>query len=232
MVISIRTLAVSIISLVCSVYSITAQVITHPNYAIKSHETLEILRIETTEKASVFFMSIENRIEGGTFCADKNIYILYPDGTRSPMVSSDGIPVCPATYKFKFPGERLDFRLTFPPLKAGTEWIDLIEDCKENCFFFYGVTLDSDLNEKINEAFILVNGTERNKALTALSGLHEDIGGKKHGIEGLFYITIINLAEEKGDKVLASEWYYRLRSSDITRASQFIKYLNDRGIKY
>jgi hypothetical protein len=103
-----------------------------PNYALKSHETLEIKKIDLSAQKTLIFLSVENKITGGYFCADKNIFIIYPDGTRSLLTSSKGIPVCPETYKFKTIGEKLNFELTFPPLNQDTQWIDLTEDCTEN----------------------------------------------------------------------------------------------------
>jgi len=96
---------------------INAQTIVSPNYSLKSHETLRIIKVELRPEAVFFHLSIENRIEGGTFCADRNIYLVYPDGKKSRLVSSSGIPVCPDTYKFRFVGEKLDFVLAFPALR-------------------------------------------------------------------------------------------------------------------
>ena len=115
--------------------------------------------------SAIVYLSVENRMEGGTFCADKNIYIIYPDGTRSRLTSSKGIPVCPSVHKFKTIGEKLNFELTFPPLKPGTKWIDLIEDCTDNCFSFYGVCLNTGLNVKIDAASVLAENGESSKAL-------------------------------------------------------------------
>ena len=156
----------------------------------------------------MIYLSIENRMTGGYFCADKNIFIIYPDGTRSKLTSSKGIPVCPDTYKFKTIGEKLDFELTFPPLK-GTKWIDLIEDCSENCFSFYGVCLDNDLNKKIDDASVLAENKEPAKALMSFINIADTIDSKKSGIEGLIYINIIKLAKETGNIAKATEWYSR-----------------------
>ncbi len=123
---------------------IYSQTIVKPNYALKSHETLEILKVDAGPTKTVINFSIENRIEKGEFCADKNIFIIYPDGTKLKLTGSTGIPVCPATYKFKYIGEVLGFTLSFPPLKPGTGWIDIVEDCESNCFSFYGVSLNPD----------------------------------------------------------------------------------------
>ncbi|MFZ0280164.1 MAG: hypothetical protein WAL29_00835 [Bacteroidales bacterium] len=209
-----------------------SQSILNPNYALKSHETLEINKIETDARSTVFYMTIENRITGGSFCADKNLFIVYPDGKRSKLVAAGGIPNCPAEYKFNEPGERLDFTLTFPPLKPGSEWIDLIEDCAANCFSFYGVNLDSTLNKRIDYAFSLAEKDDPAKALISFMNIAGEIDGNNSGIEGLLYINIIKLARESGDVARAEEWYKKFKLSEAPRLSQYIRYLNDQGIKY
>ncbi len=208
------------------------QTLINPNYSLKSHETLEIVKIEAGSKATIFYMSLENRRAGGNFCADKNIYIFYPDGKRSKLSSSSGIPVCPDTYEFKTQGEKLFFDLVFPPLKRGTGWIDLVEDCSDNCFSFYGITLNSELNRRIDDAFAFAENGENTKALTSFISIAGGIDKNNNGIEGLVYINIIKLARETGDEVKAEEWYNRFKMSDAPRLSQYLKYLNDQNIKY
>jgi hypothetical protein len=203
-----------------------------PNFGLKSHETLVIKKIEATIKATTFSMTIENRIQGGKFCADKNIYMVYPDGTHSKLTSSSGIPVCPDTYKFKTIGEKLDFTLTFPPLKQGTAWVDLIEECSDNCFYFYGITLDNSLNVKIDAAFSLAENDETTKSLISFIDIVEENDSKNLGVEGLLYINIIRLAKGTGNSTQASDWYKKLKASEAPRLSDYIKYLNDQGIKY
>lgn len=220
------------LTVICTGYS-HSQSVEKPNCALKSHETLEILKVDVTSISTLIWLSVENRRnEGGNFCADKNIFIIYPDGTRSKLISSSGIPVCPDTYRFKTIGEKLDFVLKFPPLKLGTDWIDLIEDCSENCFSFYGVTLDNDLNNKIDDAFTLVENKEPAKALVNFIKIADSIDNKNLGIEGLIYINIIRLAKETGNTVKAAEWYNRLKSSGIPRSELCIKNLNSLGIVY
>jgi hypothetical protein len=209
-----------------------SQTVENPNFSLKSHETLEISKIVTDSKSTKFYMSIENRIESGTFCADRNIYIIYPDGRRSRMISSSGIPNCPDTYHFKLIGERLDFVLTFPPLRPGTEWIDLIEDCNDNCFSFYGITLDEDLNKKINDAYAKTANLKPEDAMDYFINILEKTDDQNLGCEGLLYLNIITLATKAGDGVKAAEWYNRFRLSGAPRLPYYIRYLNDQGIKY
>lgn len=203
-----------------------------PNSALKSHETLDIIKVVTSEEKTEVFLKVENRITGGNFCADKNIYIAYSDGTRSLLVSSSGIPVCPDTYKFRSPGEKLDFVLTFSPLKKGTESINLIEDCPDNCFSFYGIILDNNLNKKIEESFFLAENEEPAKALVSFTKISEETGNKNPGASGLLYMNIVKLYVVTGNKVKASEWYRKLESSDLPETPLYLKNLNSQGIKF
>jgi hypothetical protein len=207
-----------------------SQTFIKPNYALKSHETLEISKIEITSQNTIVRLSLENRRADGYFCADKNIYIIYPDGSRSRLTSSKGIPVCPETYKFKAIGEKLEFELSFPSLRHDTQWIDLVEDCKDNCFSFYGICLNSDLNKKIDDASVMAENKEPQKALMSFINIAGTIDSKNAGIEGLIYMNIINLAKETGNIPKASEWYQKLKLSGIPRSDLYIKHLNSQGI--
>lgn len=216
----------------CFPFVILSQTFLKPNYALKSHETLEIRKVELSPVYTKIFFTIENRIEQGIFCADKNIFLINPDGSRLKLTKASGIPACPDAYKFRSIGEKLDFDLTFPPLKQGTEWIDIVEECSSNCFWFYGVTLNNDLNRRLDEAFSSAEtGTPRDN-IPLFRNILESFDSKEHAIEGLLYVNIINAAGEADDKTLAAEWYRKLLSSHVPRLSQYVKYLNDRGIKY
>jgi hypothetical protein len=209
-----------------------SQEISRPNFAMKSHETLELLKVDIQSGKTILFFSIENKIPGGNFCADKNISIIYPTGEKIGITEASGIPVCPKTYNFKTIGEKLFFALVFPPLKAGTEWVDVIEECSSNCFWFYGLTLDAVLNRKIEDAFTAASAGKPEDNIMVFRKLLDEIGEKNLGIEGLVYINIINAAIEAGDKVEASVWYKRLQTSGAPRLNYYLKFLNDKGIKF
>ena len=209
-----------------------SQSILAPNTALKSHQTLDIKKIELSEEKTEVFLKVENRIDGGNFCADKNIYIVYPDGTRSLLVASNGIPVCPDSYKFKLPGEQLDFVLTFPPLRQGTVSINIIEDCQQNCFSFYGIILDNNLNKKIDDAFALAENSEPAKALVTFTKIADETGSANPGAAGLLYMNIVQLYKETKNYVKAFEWYKKLESSGLPETSLYLKHLNSQGIKY
>jgi len=210
---------------------INSQTITSPNSALKSHETLEIRKLVMTTERTEIYLSVENRITGGNFCADKNIIIAYHDGSHLQMISSDGIPVCPDTYKFKYIGERLDFVLVFPPLKQGTVSFDLLEDCQDNCFSFYAVVIEPVLNEKINAAFILAEKNEPAQALAGFTAIESEFGGRDAGVEGLLLLNMIKLAAASGNKAKSQELYHRLELAVVPWKSLYLKHLSSQGIK-
>jgi hypothetical protein len=117
-------------------------------------------------------------------------------------------------------------------LKPGTEWIDLVEECPDNCFSFYGVTLDPELNRKIDEAFAFADKDEPVKAMMSFKNIAESGAARNKGIEGFIYLNIIRLEKQTGNNVKAAEWYAKLKSSQAPRLQQYLKYLNDQGIKY
>ena len=212
--------------------NIFSQTYLQPNYALKSHETLEILKVEVTKDKTIINFAIENRIEGGTFCADRNIYLIDYTGNKYKVEKSSGIPVCPDNYKFKSIGEKLHFTLIFPPLNSGIRWVDIIEDCKENCFSFFGVTLNEDLNTKVDAALSMAESSKKTGALDLYKNIFNKLDQKDLGIKGALYIDIITLSLETGDKAGASEWYKKMVSSDVPHLNLFVKNLNSRGIKF
>lgn len=209
-----------------------SQTIENPNSALKSHETLFITKVELSQEKTVVHFSIENRIENGNFCADRNISIIDPAGHKLQVIKTSGIPVCPESYKFKSIGEVVKFTLEFPPLESGTKWIDIIESCSDNCFWFYGVTLDNELNKRIDEAFYKASAVNPAENMFFFKGILDDIDSQNLGIEGLLYLNIINAARENADNVNAMVWYKRLAASKAPRVGEYLKYLNDRGIRY
>jgi hypothetical protein len=229
---TIKSGILSIIILVIGLPSGYSQLFYEPNYALKSHETLELSKVEVSGSSTVVYLSLENRIANGTFCADRNIYLIEPDGKKLKLIKASGIPVCPESYKFKMIGEKLQFKLEFSSLKAGTKWVDIIEDCSDNCFSFYGVTLDNELNEKIDQALLMAEKGETSKAIALYKNIINSQNGSDNGVVGGIYADIITLSNKAGDKAGAGEWYKKLESSNVPRIQLYIKNLNSRGIKF
>lgn len=223
--------AISILFLLITI-TIVAQPIVHPNSAMKSPETIVLNQIETGSGITTFYFTIENRVSNGYFCADRNIFIIYPDGSRSKLLRAEGIPACPEMHKFKESGEKLDFKLVFPALKQNTQWIDLVEECSSGCMFFYGITLDPVLNQQLDELFQKAEKATPEESVSLFRVLLDETDNKNSGIKGLLYLNIINASLEAGDKVGAAVWYKRLLESNAPRLSYYIKFLNDKGIKF
>jgi hypothetical protein len=211
---------------------VNCQAYIQPNYALKSHETMSVDKVEITSERTVVSLSVENRITGGNFCADRNIYIIDPAGVKYRLIKATGIPVCPSSYTFKSIGEVLNFTLEFPPIKGDLKWIDIVEDCLSNCFRFYGVTLDNELNKKLDEIFALSEKVKPAESVALFRKILEEIDNQNQGIEGLLYINIITSSLEDNDKPGAMAWYKRLGESHAPRVSECLKVLNDKGIVY
>jgi hypothetical protein len=212
--------------------NLLSQTFPQPNVGLKSHETLEIDKVEISEGKTIVSFTIENRRADGSFCADKNIIVINPDGSRVKLIKADGIPQCPGLYRFKSVVEKLHFTLEFPALKTGVKWIDIVEECASNCFWFYGVTLDSELNKKLDEAFLIAGKDDPAKTVLLFRSILESVDNQNTGIEGSLYANIIIAAVEARDNVEAAVWYKRLISSHAPRVNEYIKLLNGRGIKY
>jgi hypothetical protein len=211
---------------------IHSQTFEKPNFALKSHETLEIKKIEMTSTKTIVSLSVENRIVGGQFCADRNIYITDPAGGKFKLKQAAGIPVCPDTYKFKSIGEKLQFRLEFPPLPKSIKWIDVTEECAENCFSFYGVVLDPDLNVILDETVSLAEKGDNEGAITSYIRILTNLSNNDEGIKGALFTDIVTLLVRIGDQSRASEWYKKMVNSNAPRLDLYIANLNSRGIKY
>jgi hypothetical protein len=227
----IRPLIIVILLQIYSVTSLFSQTVVSPNYGLKSHETLEISGLELTESKTIVSLTIENRIENGNFCADRNIYLIDPAGTRIRLQKASGIPVCPQSYKFSTVGEKLSFTLTFPPLKGVPAYINLIEECSDNCFSFYGVVLDEYLNSRLDEAFSMAERGELLKAMNRFISMAEE-KDKSNSIRALIYFNIVKLATETGNTVKAGEWYKKLNAPQLASGRIYIEQLNAQGIRY
>jgi len=219
---------VLILSISATIYS---QTVITPNYGLKSPETLNISKIEITPEGTTVYLTVENRIENGNFCADRNIFIIDPAGNRLKLLKASGIPVCPATHKFKKTGEKLDFTLSFPPLKPGIQCIDIKEECSDNCFSFYGVVLNKNLNKELDGAYSLAESGQSIKALDKFISLSE-VNKDSNGTEALIFFNIIKLATETGNTVKAAEWYKKLNSPDLSGGKIYVEQLNLQGVRY
>jgi hypothetical protein len=201
------------------------QIIDHPNYGLKSHETLNIESVVLTSNSTTIFLVVENRSLDGTFCADKNIYLQLPDGKHLKVKETDGIPRCPETYVFKTIGEKLYFSLSFPALAQGIPWFDLIEDCDDACFSFNPVILDVGLNQKIDHAYAAAELGETEASSREFEELLLDFSGRNCSYEGAIYWNIVNLYRKSGNEIKAGEWMDKLMNAEIPLKEKYIENL-------
>ncbi|HLP74395.1 MAG TPA: hypothetical protein VK155_15920 [Bacteroidales bacterium] len=218
--------------LTCFATVLTGQVYDNPAVGLKSVQTMEVLKVEASPDRTVLYLSVENRIKGGTFCADRNIYVICPDGTKLKLQKAMGIPQCPDTYRFRKEGEILEFSLVFPALAPGIHWIDVIEECSDNCFSVYGILLNNELSRKIDAAVAYVNRGQTDSAIGAYTKLISEAGSDEAGIAGSLYSDLISLLYGKGYTASAADYYRRLAASELPRKELYIGNLNFRGIKY
>ena len=213
-----------------------AQVYKNPIASKKSHPELEITQIAITDTNTIISLKVTNkRNEGGWFCADDNIYIKNTKGTEIyKLINAENIPICPDQFKFSYSGQTLEFSLYFPPISDQIKFIDLIEDCSNACFSFYGIILDNEHNEKIRafeRGFELYQNQQKTEAITFFEKV---ISGKMSidsHIYGLSYYYLIVIYHELGNTEKVTFWYQKLLNSNLEEKDTFIKELERLGIK-
>ncbi len=187
-----------------------AQIIENPNFAMASHP-MKVTKIEYLEIGTLVELNIENQSPTGEFCADKNIFVQdVMSGLKYELMSSDGIPVCPASYKFRQIGEVLTFQLYFPKMNSNMKYLTLVENCDNHCFSIVGIILDPEFNREIDLGF---NYYTKGKLDFALSAFQQAIENHQDYPFGFLYQHIIHVLSEKGDYVNAKKWYTKLKSS-------------------
>lgn len=209
-----------------------AQVFDNPAIGLKSHQTMEISRVERQQDKTLVYVSVENKINGGTFCADKNIFIIQPDGSRLKLEKASGIPTCPSSHKFKRVGELLEFTLIFPALQRGTGWFNMVEECTNNCFSVYGILLNNQFTARIDNASSYIDRGQIDTAISLYQSMINEAGESEAGIKGSLYNDLITLLSSRGYSENAAEWYRKLAESDLPQKDLYLNNLNFRGIKY
>jgi hypothetical protein len=227
----IRKLLLSFVLLISSVLVYT-QTINHPNYGLKSHETLNIESVIYSDNSFTLNMIIENRSLEGNFCADKNIFIILPGNKKLKIISSEGIPVCPDAYNFSFIGEKLRFKLWFPAIAPDINWIDLIEDCNNACFSFSTIILDSTLNLDIDEAFSMLGSGKNTEAILTFEKLFEKVRIQKVPLEGNILMNLVLLYRKQGNPDQVKKYYQILRDLQTPESAKYIEILKNSGITF
>ncbi len=103
------------------------------SYSYKSRQSdCIITNIEATNSNTVVsFCYTNNDYEYGGWCSiDPSVYLIYyngSDGTKLNLQKADNIPTSPNKHNFKHKGEKLEFKLYFPPLPNNIDGFDIIE---------------------------------------------------------------------------------------------------------
>ncbi len=188
------------------------QTIKVPNFAVATHPFL-VNEVSYRENGFMIELTIENQAPSGYFCASKHIY-LQNNQTKKKiyLLRSEGIPVCPDVYRFKWKGEKLTFKLFFPKLNKKIRYVDVIENCNNHCFSIFGLILDPVMNTAINQGYEAFDNSDFQKA-------YEDF---KKAIDknpaypyGFLYANIIKVLVQQKNYTEAKIWYKKLQQKDF-----------------
>lgn len=213
----------SFIIVLCFLVSIiaAAQEINYPVYAMISMHPLEVKKIDLSTDQTIVYLSIENQIDGGTFCADKNICIQEVSTHKKyKLVKSEGIPVCPDYYSFNSIGEVLEFKLVFPKLQSLPKYINLVEDCKQSCFYLKGIILDEQINKDISLAYKHYKNEDLDLAYHTFKTI---IRNNPDYNFGFMHYSLIHILVEKNELIEARKWYNIILKSNFEDKAELLE---------
>jgi len=207
------------------------QSVTSPNYGIKAPLTAEITRVDFNGDATVVWLTIMSDINNAWFCIDRNTFLIRPDGMKLKLTGLKGLPHCPATYKFKRPGEKASFSMTFPATGM-LPWFSIVEECVGGCLSVRGIITDTILNEKLDRAYAHSDRGEDVSAYKILKEIIEDTDSLNLGIEGSVYTSLILIDRRLGREEAARTWYNRMMTSDTPDLGLYLETLRREGVSY
>ncbi len=215
-----------IMSLIAFCNSLFGQSIENMNFAVASHP-MKVNKIEYLPNQTKIEISIENQIQNGNFCADKNIDLVdIINKNKLHLVKSEGIPVCPSNYRFSFIGEVLTFTLIFPKIPTTSKYINIIENCSQYCFSIKGIILNAEMNKEINLGYEYYS---KGKLDFALSSFRLVVEKNKDYPFGFLYFNIIQILVEQQDLESARNWYNQLKASDFEDKNEVISRLKNQS---
>ena len=224
-----KNLLLLILAALC--HNAVAQGVANPNYGLKSPATAEITRVDFNDDATVVWLTISSDINNAWFCIDRNTYLVQPDGLKLKLTGLKGLPYCPATHKFRKPGESVSFSLTFP-VTGELPWFSVVEECMGGCLSFRGIITDHVLNSHLDEAYALVAKGETMAAYRIYEELIDEIDALNLGIEGSVYTNLILLDRSMGRQETARGWYNRMMTADTPDLGLYIENLRREGVSY
>jgi hypothetical protein len=206
-----------------SSFLLKSQEIIKPNFSVASHPMV-VDNIRFTLNQMIVSLSIENKVSGGNFCVDQNTYVedAY-NKSRWMMTDSKNIPICPETYHFKLVGEKLNFHLYFPKPDFEIKYLNIIEECDNNCFSILGIILNPEMNKQINNAFKLFDDGSYESSKTTLLNTIDQFPDYPFGFLHLNLIQVLMVQE---DLVKAREYYQLILNSNFRDKNFILQKLN------
>ncbi len=200
--------------------SLSAQEITKPNFALATHPMV-IDKISVSDSSVNMTITLENKISNGSFCVNDVLFIQeIPDNKKAYVRKTTGIPVCPKTHKFSKPGEKLTFELEFFGFHDIPKYLNVIEDCTDNCFTIFGVIVDPQMNHDIDMGFGFYKSG--NPELS-IASFEKAVNEHPDYPFGYLYENIIDIYAELKDYDKAAEWFLKLSGSNFADKDQLLE---------
>lgn len=223
------TLLFSLLLIYC--FNAQSQSIISPNYGLRSPLTADLVRVDFSDKSTVVWLTITSDINNAWFCIDRNTFLIEPDGNRVRITDLKGLPYCPATYRFKRPGEKASVSLTFPATGI-LPWFSVVEDCVGGCLSFRGIITDADLNSLLNQAYDLEGKGEDMAAYRIFEDIINRTDSLNLGIEGSLFTNLILLDRRMSRPETARRWYDRMMTADTPDLRLYLDNLRSQGVSY
>jgi hypothetical protein len=226
-----RTVFFILLLMVVFQLRLVAQVFEKPSFSLSSHPTLEIMSIEIWEDQTVVNIRVKNQRISGSFCFDKETFLLNSLGTEEwKLTAMDGIPACPDQHSFKSIGEVLDFSLVFPAIPDEVKYIDLKEGCEDDCVLVKYILLNEELNNWINEGFNLYEIGKLSASLQVFEDIMEAGYDNYSPVFGTLYLYMMSIHYELGQSKEIRRIFNELKESSIIGRDEFIETARDTGL--
>lgn len=209
--------------------TLSAQEAVQPNYGMKSPATAEVIRVKVTEAQTLVDMSIQNEIRDGYFCIDEDTYLEYGRDVRMRLKEVRGLPLCPEVYEFSTVGEKVYFTLVFDKLPGGTPWFDIIEYCGTGCLSVLGLTMDKEINGKIDAAYNALDRADPERAMDIFSELLPLLRSSAHGLTGSVYLGLAELLDANNRDEELQELISGFESTPMPHKEKYRQILMDMG---
>jgi hypothetical protein len=208
-----------------------AQIYDKPILSLTSHPTLDIMSVEKWEDQTVVNIRVKNQRISGSFCFDKETFLLNSLGSEEwKLTSMDGIPACPDQHRFKSIGEVLDFSLVFPAIPDEVKYIDLFEGCEDACVSVKYILLDEEMNNRINEGFNLYEIGRLSASLQVFEDIMEAGYDNYSPVFGTLYLYMMSIHYELGQSKEVRRIFNELQESTIIGKDEFIETARDTGL--